>query len=310
MRNFFLIVSFTFLVIASCSSQNNDNFISLFNGKDLTNWALQKPGGFEVVDGELVTRSWGAGSDLYTTKMYGNYIFRFEFMLSEVGNSGVFIRCKPFDQGAGFEVQLLAPWTPYRDDLHCTGSMYGHVAVTNRPDETTGVWYKMEIKCDRNIITISVNDKVTTIANTDTVKTMVNKPFTGVIGLQGNHAEKKGQLAKFRNIYIRDLDAEPDYVLKGFYEKSNPLRTLAQAGAVNFGAKMIKPLAVMMSGDNIIAKSGAKQALFDIVAKASDHGTSKKEKKEVTLALRKCMNINSSEITKDYLKWLMGMITR
>jgi len=309
MRKFILFISFTFLVITSCSSQNKDNFVSLFNGKDLTNWTLEKTGGFEVIDSELVTRSWGAGSDLYTTKIYGNYIFRFEFMLSEVGNSGVFIRCKPFDQGAGFEVQLLAPWTPYRDDLHCTGSIYGHVAVTNRPDETTGVWYKMVIKCDRNIITISVNDKITTMANTDTVKTMVNKSFTGVIGLQGNHAEKKGQFAKFRNIYIRDLDAEPNYVLKGFFEKSDLLRTLAQAGAVNLGAKMIQPLADMMSGDNIIAKSGAKQALFDIVAKASDNGTSKEEKKEVTATLRKYMNITSSEITKNYLKWLLGMIT-
>lgn len=152
MRKFILVFCITFIYAASCSSQKSDHFVSLFNGKDLCNWDLEKPGGFEVVDGELITRSFGAGSDIYTNKVYGNYILRFEFMLSEVGNSGVFIRCKPSNQGAGFEVQLLAPWTPYRDDLHCTGSMYGHVAVTNRPDETTGIWYKMEIKCDRNII--------------------------------------------------------------------------------------------------------------------------------------------------------------
>ncbi len=241
-------------------------------------------------------------------KWYGNFILRLEFMLSEVGNSGVYIRCKPSDPGAGFEVQLLAPWTPWRDDLHCTGSMYGHVAVTNRPDETTGKWYKMEIKCDRNIITISVNDKVTTMANTDTVKTMVNKPFFGVIGLQGNHAGKQGQFAKFRNIYIRDLDAEPDYVLKGFYEKNNQLRNLTDVAAVNLGAKMIKPLADLMSGDNLIAKNGAKQALFDIVAKASDPEAPKKEKKEVTSALRNSIKNASSDITKNYLKWLLGMI--
>ena len=90
-------------------------------------------------------------------------------MLSKVGNSGVFIRRNPSVPGDGFEVQLLAPWTPWRDDLHCTGSMYGHVAVTNRPDETTGLWYKMEIKCDRNIVTVSVNDTVTTVADIDTV---------------------------------------------------------------------------------------------------------------------------------------------
>ena len=308
MKKIILISLIALLYAVPCLSQNNKNFVPLFNGKDLTNWTLEKPGGFEVVDGELITRSFGKGNDIFTNKWYGNYILRLEFMLSEVGNSGVFIRCKPSAPGEGFEVQLLAPWTPWRDDLHCTGSMYGHVAVSKRPDETTGVWYKMEIKCDRNIITISVNDKVTTLANTDTVKTMVKTLFFGVIGLQGNHATKKDQFAKFRNIYIRDFDAEPDYVLKGFYEKNDQLRNLAHNAAVNLGAEMLQPLSDMMSGDNPVAKNGAKQTLFDIVAKASNPAASKEEKKEVTSALKKCIKSTSSPITKNHLKWLSGMI--
>jgi hypothetical protein len=51
------------------------------------------------------------------------------------------------------------------------------VAAIHRPDETTGVWYKMEINCDRNPITVSVNEKDTTIASLDTVNTMDNKLF-------------------------------------------------------------------------------------------------------------------------------------
>jgi hypothetical protein len=308
MKKIILIIFIAFLYQVSCSSQNNENFVSLFNGKDLSSWTLEKPGGFEVVDGELITRSFGSGNDIYTNKLYGNYILRLEFLLSEVGNSGVFIRCKPFAPEEGFEVQLLAPWTPWRDDLHCTGSIYGHVAVTNRPAETTGVWYRMEIKCERNIITISVNDKVTTIANTDTVKTMADKLFYGVIGIQGNHADKKEQFAKFRNICIRDLDIEPDYVAKGFYMKNSQLRDLAHIAAVNLGAKILQQLADLMSGDDPVAKSGAKQALFDIVAKASDPEAPANTKKEVDAALKRCIKNTSSEITKQYLKWLSGMI--
>ena len=308
MKKIILISCITFLCATSCLSQNNDKFVSLFNGKDLTNWTLDKPSGFEVVDGELITKDFGVGNLFYTKKWYGNFILRLEYMLSEKGDCGVFIRRKPSDQLAAFEVQLLAPWTPRRDDLHCTGSLFGHVAVTNRPDETTGVWHKIEIKCDRNIITVSVDDKVTTMANIDTVKTLVNKPFVGVIGLQGNHAIKQGQFEKYRNIYIRDFDAEPDYVLNGFYEKNDQLRNLALDAAVNLGAEMLQPLADLMSGDNPVAKNGARQALFDIVAKASDPGASKRGKKEVTVALRRCMNSASSEITKNYLKWLSGMI--
>jgi hypothetical protein len=308
MKKIFLIICIPFAFAVSSLSQKNGEFVSLFNGKDLTNWTLEKPGGFEVSNGELITRSFGLGNDIFSIKEYGNFILRLEFMLSKVGNSGVYIRCKPSDPGAGFEVQLLAPWTPWRDDLHCTGSMYGHVAVTNRPDETTGVWYKMEIKCDRNNISISVNDKVVTMTNTDTVKTMNNKPFAGVIGLQGNHAEQQGQFAKFRNISIRDLDAEPDYVSKGFYEKNDQLRNLAMVSAVKLGAIMVLPLAGMMSGDNPMAKNGAKQALFDIAAKASDPEGLEKNKKEVRSALKKSIKASSSEITTNYLKWLSGLI--
>jgi len=305
----FILSCISILCTFSGIAQNNGNFIPLFNGKDLTNWTLEKKEGFEVIDGELITRSFGGGYDIFTQNSYGNFILRLEFFLSEVGNSGVFIRCKPSNPGAGFEVQILAPWTPWRDDLHCTGSMYGYVAVTNRPDETTGKWHKMEIKCDRNLITICVNDKVTTTANIDTIKGFEKKSFTGVIGLQGNHAEKKGQFTRFRNISIRDLDTEPDYVLKGFYEKNNELRRLAEVSAVNLGAQMIRPLSEMMSGNNPATKSSAKQALFDIVAEASDPSGSKNVKKEVRSALKESMETITSDITANYLKWLLGLIT-
>lgn len=79
--------------MASCSEQNKGAFVSLFKGKVLTNWALKKPGGSEVSDGELITRCFGNGNDIYANKIYGDFLLRFEFMLSEVGNSGVSIRC-------------------------------------------------------------------------------------------------------------------------------------------------------------------------------------------------------------------------
>jgi len=132
------------LLMLSCSTSVKEDYTLLFNGKDLSGWNLLKPGGFEVIDGELVTRSSGSGTDIYTEKSYSNFILKLEFLLSDVGNSGIFIRRDPSKPGTGFEVQLLAPWTPWRDDLHCTGSMYGHVAVSNRPDETTGKWYMVQ----------------------------------------------------------------------------------------------------------------------------------------------------------------------
>jgi hypothetical protein len=233
-----------------------------------------------------------------------------EYLLSEVGNSGVLIRCDPENAwGTGVEVQLLAPWTPWRDDLHCTGSIYGHVAVANRPDETTGIWHSMEIRCDRNTITISVDDAITTKARIDTVKTMEGKLLCGAIGLQVNHASAEGQFAKFRNIQIMELDADPEYVCKGFYETDSLLRSQAYAAAIDLGAIMIEPLSMMMSGEDPVAKSGSKQVLFDIVARATAPRGTEAYKDDVASALKKSARNTPSEITATYLEWLSGMIS-
>ena len=123
MKNMILGGLFTLLLLTSCSFQGNDGFNPLFDGKNLSEWTLGEEGGFEVIDGELYTGGFAEGNDLFTKKWYCNYVLRLEFMLSDVGNSGVLIRCDPQDAWkTGAEVQLLAPWTPYRDDLHCTGS--------------------------------------------------------------------------------------------------------------------------------------------------------------------------------------------
>ena len=309
------IISLALLLLLLASQRltaaDDPRFVPIFNGKDLTGWVDR--GGFEVEDGILVTRG-KEGKDLFTEKSYGNYILRLEFMLSDVGNSGVQIRTTPDSAGrGGFEVQLLAPWTPYRDDLHCTASIYGHVAVTNRPDETTGRWYRMEIACDRKDITISVNDIVCTHGNMDSVKSMKDMNLRGAIGLQFNHAEKEGQWVKFRNISIRDLDSEPDYVIKGFGDSDPRIRQSALDATVALGPVMVGPLAALMSGDDPMWVSGMKQALFDIAAAASAPAADPEKKNalitalEVELAAPKS-DIGSAEIIREYLAWLLGMV--
>jgi len=296
------------LVLFSCMPQEEPGLTPLFDGRDLNAWNLSPEGGFEIIKGELYTGG-KEGNDLFTKKWYCNYVLSLEYMLSEVGNSGVLIRCDPRTAWeTGVEVQLLAPWTPYRDDLHCTGSLYGHVAVANRPDETTGIWHKMEIKCDRHTIRISVDDSLTTLANIDTVITMQDKLICGAIGLQVNHAEKEDQYAKFRNIYIRDMDIEPDYVSKGFYETDSLFRSQAYTAALNLGAEMVEPLALMMSGEDPLAISGSKQILFDIVARATDPQGDEEYKQDVAIALQNGIDGAVSEIVKNYLVWLSGMI--
>ena len=302
-----LLIFITLLGVFSLSySQKNEPFSSLFNGKDLNHWTM--PGevpGFKVVDGIIIAEPQNA-SNLYTKEQFGNFILKFEFLLSKVGNSGVLIRCDPqHPWETGVEIQLLAPWTPYRDDLHCTGSIYGHVAVTNRPDETTGKWHQMEIKCDRKNITISVNGEVTTLADIDTVESMNDKHLFGAIGFQSNHGEE-GEYVHLRNISIRNFDTEPEYVMEGFYADDARLIKQAYEAAVLIGAPMIKPLSRMMAEVHPKSQAGAKQVLFDIVAQSTAPGASDSEKMAVKKALQS--SLKESEIVSEYLDKLLKMV--
>jgi hypothetical protein len=71
---------------------------------------------------------------------------------------------------------------------------------------------------------------------------------------------------------------------------------------------MINPLAVLMANDDPYIQSGAKQAIFDIVAKASDPGSPAETRKEVSVELKESQKTSGSEIVSSYLRWLVGMI--
>ena len=96
------------IFLCSCASQSNetvaDNTLSsaekadgwqlLFNGKDMSQWRNFKEETispiWEVKDG-VVTMTNKDGNDIMTKKQYGNFIFKLQWKISEVGNSGIFI---------------------------------------------------------------------------------------------------------------------------------------------------------------------------------------------------------------------------
>jgi len=195
-----------------------------------------------VTDGCIQSDGGKGGAWIRTAKQYANFVLRFDWKLSKTGNSGVLIRGdEKSPWGSGFEVQLLAPWTPYRDDLHCTASLYGLVAVQHRPDETTLRWRTMEIACDRKNIVVKVDGQICTEANMDKVAALKTKALRGYIGLQDSHTGP-GEWVKFRNIRLRNLDNDPKYVLKGLTDDDARVRALARQAACDIGVPMIGPL--------------------------------------------------------------------
>lgn len=102
----------------------------------------------------------------------------------------------------GYEVQISnAP----RDDAHCTGSLYGFVAVKPSPDETADKWHKFEIQCKDSHITVTA-DSVKCIDHDQSASDKTkNRPLKGYIGLQDSHSST-GHYIEYRNVNIKVLD--------------------------------------------------------------------------------------------------------
>jgi len=243
-------------------------FAPLFNGKDLSGWSCEgDPKGWTVEDGILVTTGKVNGGWLRTDREFGCFVLRLEYMVSQTGNSGVRIRSYRPDT-VWPEVQILAPWTPTRDELHCTGSLYGHVAVTRRPNEMPLRWHRMEIMCRGREIRVSVDGSVCTRANTDGVPTLKGLPLEGAIALQSSHSGPD-EWVKFRNIGVRDLDAEPWYVAREIDSKDTQTRLHAQRCAVALGAAMVPELVWLYDGTPPEGDRTAEETLEWIVGLAS-----------------------------------------
>lgn len=256
-------------VCAGAATAAEPGFVSLFNGKDLTSWVVMgSQQGWTVEKGALRSDGGRGGAWIRTDRQFANFIFRLEWMLSTVGNSGVLIRTGEKDVGPGFEVQLLAPWTPPRDDLHCTGALYGHAPANPRPDETPNRWRQMEIACRWKQITVSVDGEVCCHADMDQVPSLRNAALRGYVGMQDSHTGP-GEWVKFRNLRIKNLDEDPAFVAEGFRAADQAVRQVAESAALRLGAPMVGPLCALLAEEDVALRRAAEGALFALVAAAS-----------------------------------------
>lgn len=251
-------------------------FQPLFNGRDLDGWTAEGDESGWVVEeeGTLLTVGSVDGGWLSTDREYGDFVLRLEYLLSEIGNSGVIIR--GFVPGsANVEVQLLAPWTPTRDDLHCTGSLYGHVPVFSRPDETTGVWHSLEVSAIGKDIAVKVDGVEVCRANTDEVESLAGSPLSGRIALQSSHSGPE-EWVRFRNLRIRDLDAEPNHLAAQLRSGDAEIRAHAQECSARLGAAMLPELLRLHAEGTPQALRTAEGALALVAARglASQGGSS------------------------------------
>ena len=211
MRHFQILLSTALALLCASISIAEDNtgkqdgeFISLFNGRDLSGWVVMgKDQGWKVTDGVIRSKGDRGGNWLRSRKQYRDFIYRVEWRVSKGGNSGVFIRSAKNGQPwiTGYEVQISnAP----RDDAHCTGSLYGYFPVKPRPDETHDKWHTFEIHCRGSRITVIADGVKCVDADQSKNDKTRNKPLEGYVGLQDSHSSD-GHYIEYRKVEIKVL---------------------------------------------------------------------------------------------------------
>jgi hypothetical protein len=192
--------------IGKVNVKNADKgFVSLFNGKDFSGWvSMGKQEAWQIKNGRIRSDGESGGFWLRSEKKYRNFIWKVDWKISPGGNSGVYLRSakKDLPWETGYEVQIS---NDPRDDLHCTGSLYGHAAVNPRPDETPDKWHTFQMRCEDAHITVTCDGVQCVDFDQSKADLSKHKPLEGYIGLQDAHGSK-GNYVEYRNIKIKVLD--------------------------------------------------------------------------------------------------------
>ena len=138
----------------------------LFDGTNLDKWQGNKTD-YVPIDGAIyVSAHYGSEGNLYTTKKYSDFVFRFEFCFVRPGiNNGVGIRTSQGVDAAyeGMEIQILDHDDPIYQGLReyqVHGSVYGIIPAKRIKHKPLGEWNYEEIRAEGDHITVTLNGEV------------------------------------------------------------------------------------------------------------------------------------------------------
>jgi len=167
--------------------------VTLFNGKDLTGWTMDKSDkSWTVVDGTLVSP--GNGPEIINGQKFMDFKLHIEFNCGAKSNSGVYLRGR-------YEVQVEDN-SLQEPPSHHTGGVYGFITPSPEPPRTPGVWQTYDITLIGRTITVVLNGK--TIIDQQEIPGITggaldsHEELPGPIYLQGS---EDGHIA-YRNIVI------------------------------------------------------------------------------------------------------------
>jgi len=246
LRRIFLFV--LIICLASLTNQlsfgrdNDDGWISLFDGKTLSGWkASENKETFSVREGMVVAQ--GPRSHLYyagpvENASFKDFEFKAEVMTKPGANSGMYFHTEYQETDwprKGFEVQVNNTHTDWRK----TGSLYG-IKDIRESLAKDNEWFTQHIIVDGRLVTIKVNGKTVleyAEAEEAGARRRGRRLSSGTFALQGHDP---GSTVYYKNIMVRPLP-RPNFPMVDYHVHLKGGLTLeeaiqnAKARGVKFG---------------------------------------------------------------------------
>ena len=199
---------------ALSAEETKEGFKILFDGESMNEWTgntqdyVTENGTITLYPGN------GGGGNLYTKNEYGDFVIRFDFMLTPGANNGLGIRT-PMDGDAayvGTELQILDNESPIYADLEeyqYHGSAYGIIPAKRGYLKPVGEWNTQEVYLKGDHLKITLNGTVIldgNLAEASKNGTIDGKDHPGLKNKKGHLAFLgHGSIVKFKDIRIKEL---------------------------------------------------------------------------------------------------------
>lgn len=187
-------------LLGACSGGGNggggpqpdeDGWLTLFNGEDLSYWSVVGDGNWHVEDGAMTATESPEASFLVSEMSFADFDLGLEFWVNAEANSGVFIRCAdPQSIGATscYEINIF---DTRADQTYRTGSIVD-VAEPSEFIYTGGQWNRYEISAVGDHLEVTLNGR-------KVVDVEDSRHMAGPIALQHGSGT-----VRFRNVRIRE----------------------------------------------------------------------------------------------------------
>lgn len=191
-----------FLTCAGAAQAQNGEFVSLFNGEDLSQWVeMGKSGAFIAEDGTLFLKephnypNW-----LRSEKRYENFVLKLEYQIPGWSETGIYLHAPLHGNPVKSGIKIHLRHDRIDEGARSPGAIYDVQAPIALANKTDGQWNELEVRMDWPELKVTLNGTVVQDINMELSEELRWRLRNGYIGF-----EDSGTGIKYRNIQIKEL---------------------------------------------------------------------------------------------------------